>query len=30
MALHGKEIFADIASFTDLVPVVQISAVVVG
>ena len=30
MALHGKEIFADIASFTDLVPVIQISAVVVG
>lgn len=29
MALHGKEIFADIANFTDLVPVVQISEVVV-
>jgi uncharacterized protein (TIGR02118 family) len=30
MALHGKEIYADIANFTDLVPVVQISEVVVG
>jgi uncharacterized protein (TIGR02118 family) len=29
MALHGKEIFDDIANFTDLVPVIQISEVVV-
>ncbi len=30
MARHGAEIFADIPNFTDLVPVIQVSEVVVG
>lgn len=30
MALHGNAIFGDIVNFTDLVPVVQLSEVVVG
>lgn len=30
MARHGAEIFADIPNFTDLVPVIQVSDVVVG
>ncbi len=29
MGLHGEEILADVANFTDLVPVIQISEVVV-
>lgn len=29
MAAHGKEIFSDIANFTDLVPLVQISEIVI-
>lgn len=30
MALHGKAIFDDIPHFTDLVPLVQVSEVVIG
>jgi uncharacterized protein (TIGR02118 family) len=30
MAKHGKEILGDIANYTDIAPVIQISEVVVG
>ena len=30
MGKHGKEIMGDIANYTDVTPVIQISEVVVG